>query len=234
MIRKSKNGRLYYAPPFFSQWIFLPYIAAALFNIIWNILFSLRCLDIGLFFILMVPVLLGVSTGMSLYCVRKHGQELVDQRMKKELVFILLFLQYGLGFYLIWTLLTALINFSMVLTYYNNVAMETASTVMLVIFGVLFTVWFVLDNFVFEKACRYFAIPYYSSIYALIAITVRNYKSGARNSIISIILIVLITVYFIVKIVYSSLRSKKHPLYERVEEGNKLAPENNDVKDDAV
>lgn len=224
MCRRTDNGPLYTTPPFFSQWIFVSAILNFLCNIGWNFVWSLEYVQYALLFIALVPFFLYICIIISMYGLKVHGQELVNIGQKKDIVMTIIFVQNGLGVYATWVTVATLLNFAMVLHYYAGVELMTSTTATLGILAFEIVVWFFLDNFVFEKACRYFFITYCVVIYALVGSVDKNWDSNSRNSIFTAVLIAVSGFALVVKILLVIIRSRSRPLFDWSGATKKLEP----------
>ncbi|XP_031558048.1 uncharacterized protein LOC116294562 [Actinia tenebrosa] len=106
----------------------------------------------------------------------------------------------GIAFYATWTTVASLLNMTIAITYVHDVANATASTVALVILTLEILVWFILENTVLERFLRYTVSQYPVLIVALSAIISKHWNSDKRNSIFSLVLLILVCVLFVIRI----------------------------------
>ncbi|XP_066299594.1 uncharacterized protein [Branchiostoma lanceolatum] len=87
-----------------------------------------------------------------------------------DLWLIRLFVHNGLAIYATWVTIATLLGFGITLTYESGYSNEDVSTGMLALLAAMVLVWFVLENLVFERFCRYTLVPYAVVVVALIGI----------------------------------------------------------------
>ena len=118
--------------------------------------------------------------------------------------------QCGVGFYETWVSIATLINLAIVLAYWADMSVEDASTVSLAVLGFELISWFFLDIFVLDSfGLRYAFPPYIVFVWALSAILDNNYEAGSRNTIFTIVLLVISAVCLVAKVVVMIVRHQR-------------------------
>ncbi|XP_066299391.1 uncharacterized protein [Branchiostoma lanceolatum] len=120
----------------------------------------------------------------------------------------------ALALYATWATIATLLSFGSTLTYsggYNN---EDTATGMLGLLLVITLVWFALENFVFERYCRYTLVPYIVVVLALAGIMDKNRSDfGKRNVIFTCVLLVVASLLLVVRFSLVIWRHVTQPLY---------------------
>lgn len=219
IFRRSRDGRLYYSPPFMRDSVYVFFIVASVLDFIWNILWGLQYVQFCLLINILLIGSLMVSLCSSFYGLTNHGQDLINEGKSKDVYCTILLVQYGLGVYAWQVFVYTLINLSAVLTYYFNISHATSGAVSLSVLMVTMTVWFMLDNFFFEEYCRYFFVPYVVVTYFLAGSLKHNWKvynlsKPSIDSVFTAVLLALLCVAFVLKVIIVILKSKKKPLFD--------------------
>ena len=121
-------------------------------------------------------------------------------------------IQNGIALHGTWVTIATLINLGIVISYTGGAPQPTASTVSLSILTCEVILYFILENFVWERYLRYTFSVWPVVIWALSASINGNWDPEKTNSVFSAILLALACVFFIMKIVLSVVRCRRSPL----------------------
>jgi hypothetical protein len=123
----------------------------------------------------------------------KHIEFLKKDGRKFDIWCIRIMVQNGLGVYAAWTTIATLLNMAMVMIYKgpNQVDNDVASTVALSLLVVELLGYTFADIVFLDRYTRYTVTPFVVVPIALGASLAKNYKAGSRNSIMTIVMVVL-------------------------------------------
>ena len=124
---------------------------------------------------------------------------------RKDLLAIRILIQNGLVIYRTWVLIATSLSFGIVLTYEAGVDNATASTISLSIVAVNVILDFVFDVFVWDRYFRYTFSHWGVYIWALTGVLAKNWEPSDRNSILSLVLLLLCVLLLIIKIPHDGL-----------------------------
>ena len=112
-------------------------------------------------------------------------------------------LQNGIGFFLTWLSLASNLNLAIFLTYEAGVAVDISSTIALIVILAAVVVYFILENFIWQRFLLYLFTPWIVLILALSGSLNKNWvnTSPTRNNIITLIILIIVAIMSITKIV---------------------------------
>ncbi|XP_066299346.1 uncharacterized protein [Branchiostoma lanceolatum] len=186
--RKNSRGYFYVTPELFPPAFYVTWYFSNFFNISWLFMNdSLQRVGAA-----MLLVLLALSLYYMLYIsyrrVDQNGPWLT-KNAPADLWLIRFFVHNGLAIYATWVTIATLLGFGIALTYEGGYSNEDVSTGMLALLAAMVLVWFVLENFVFDRYCRYTLVPYMVVVVALIGIIDSFIRLGGglekRNAVIT-------------------------------------------------
>lgn len=169
-------------------------------------------LDFALCFVVLLAAMLYIAFAISVNALHKHGQDLINKGHWKDVFFNMIFVQWGIGIYTSWVTISILLNFTTVLQHYAHISAETSAAISLATLLVLMAILFAVDNFIFEKQCRYFFIPYCVVIYFLIGSLQKNW-TGNINSVFTLCILIFVCALTMVKMVLVMRRRRHEPLF---------------------
>ncbi|XP_066298749.1 uncharacterized protein [Branchiostoma lanceolatum] len=216
IFRKTSRGYFYVTPELFPPAFYVAWYFNNFFNISW--LFMNDSLQrVG-------AAMLLVLLSLSLYCMLYISYRRVDQNgpwliknAPADLWLIRFFVHNGLAIYATWVTIATLLGFGIALTYEGGYSNEDAYTGMLALLGAMVLVWFVLENFVFDRYCRYTLVPYVVVVVALSGVVHRyirfNGNLEKRNAIITCVLLVMTSLALVFRFSLVIWRHVKQPLY---------------------
>ena len=191
LFRKNCHHEPLYASPYvLPPLLFGAYSLANGCNIVWCFLFDRGLIEGALAVIVLNPLFLIVALVVSYKGLVDSAGALIQQGREFEVWLVRGFVHNGLGIYASWTSIAALLNFAMVVAYTDggDVSVSAASTVALGILSFVVAVFVVTDVFLLDRYSRFTITPYLVLLVALVGSLVKNWDSGARNSIFTAIL----------------------------------------------
>ena len=108
-------------------------------------------------------------------------------------------IQNGILTYATWTTIAALLNLSSVLTYWADLAEETASIICLSILTVELVLYFIVDIFLLERHLRSAFMAYPVVIWSTTAVLVNNWDPNSTTSIFTAVIVALGCAAFMAK-----------------------------------
>ena len=114
--------------------------------------------------------------------------------------------------FLTWMTVANHLGLGSVMLYVGDLNEETSATILFGILAVIAVVYFILENFVWERYLRYTYTFWIVAVWALIGIYVNN-VDFSRNGIINLVLLIVAVVLGLAKLVLSIVRSRSTPLY---------------------
>ncbi|XP_077999665.1 uncharacterized protein LOC144452446 [Glandiceps talaboti] len=136
----------------------------------------------------------------------------MTQSQMTEVWFIRVFVNNGIAMWTQWVFILTLINLAHVVTYSGNGDQEIASTVSLCLFALDCIGWFIAENTVLDKYVRYTTTQYVVDIIAMAGIFSQNTNLNSRNSILSLVVLVMCSIMLLLHVLISI---RRHILSER-------------------
>lgn len=131
-----------------------------------------------------------------------------------------LLLQNGLAFYLTWLSLVTFINFAIYISYGLSANQATASTITLGLILGIILVYFIIENFIWQRFLLYVVSPWFVLLVTYNGILTANWQTVNlnRNNIISLATFVVIVVCFAIKLLmiclYKTFCSHRYDKYK--------------------
>lgn len=215
LCRRNANGLVYCSPSVLPYGFFVSWILNMGLNVAWLFLWDRRLMIAALPVLFLVACTNYAILFFSCYGLNVYGAWL-NKYHKVDLLLFRALIQNGVAIYTTWTTIATLINLTIVMTYEANMSGSDAATVSLCLLTVEVLVWFVLENFVFEKHFRYIFTIYPVVIWALSGNISKNYNALApsRTDIFTAVLLALACVLFIVRTGLVIWRHIKMPMYQ--------------------
>ncbi|XP_066299090.1 uncharacterized protein [Branchiostoma lanceolatum] len=214
--RKTSRGYFYVTPELFPTSFYVAWSAQNLMIMAWVYLNdSLQ--RVG-------AVMLLALSALSLFYMLYISYRRVDQNgpwltknAPADLWLIRALVHNGVAINATWVTIATLLSFDTTLTYEGNYSNEAVSTGMLALLTAIILVWFVLENFVFDRYCRYTLVPYVVVVVALSAIIDKFIRfTGSlekTNAFFSCILISVSSLALVARFSLVIWRHVKQPLY---------------------
>ena len=114
--------------------------------------------------------------------------------------------------FLTWITVANHLGLGSVMLYVGDLNQETSATILFGILALIAVVYFILENFVWERYLRYTYTFWIVAVWALIGIYVNNFDFS-RNGIINLVLLIVAVVLGLTKLVLSIVRARSTPLY---------------------
>ncbi|KAG8584096.1 hypothetical protein GDO81_008682 [Engystomops pustulosus] len=197
---------------------------------IWNVIFAWQFLWLGYVlagicrrFLIPALVFLGaialtnhIVLFISYRALYLHG-EWFDKQRRVDLWLIRIFVQNGIAVYATWTTIASLLNFAVALTYNGNIPNGTSTTVCLSLLAFEVLLWFILENFLFDKYVRYTLTVYPVVFVALSGVLDKHFNEAAPdgNNIYIAVLLAVACALFVVRVLLVIWRHFKQPFYSR-------------------
>ncbi|XP_028818342.1 uncharacterized protein LOC114769472 [Denticeps clupeoides] len=223
--RRNSYGYIYCSPPVLPYGFFIAWICNMLFNLTWLLLWDRLQMIAAFIFLGLIAFTNYVALFFSCHGLISYGAWL-NTYHKADLWLIRVLVQNGLATYTTWTTIATLINLNIVLAYDAGMSQSDAGTVALSILLVEACVWFILENFVFEKHVRYILTIYPVVIIALSGNMTKNYNHAgpSRNGLFTAVLLALACVLFAARLILVLWRHFKQPLYTNITSENSMSP----------
>jgi hypothetical protein len=118
---------------------------------------------------------------------------MLQHNLKKDIYLIRILPLNGLGFFATWLALASTLNFAQFLTYQGGAKDNVASTLALFIILALAVVYFIFENFVWQRFLLYLLTPWFVVNFALAGSLAKNWVQGepTRNNIITLVIFVI-------------------------------------------
>ena len=216
--RKVGDGHHYCVFPVLPPILYVVFSFSLACNVAWLLIWDKKYMEVALIFINLTTVTLYICLMVSMRRLGDHDSAMCRHNLIQDIWVIRILVQNGIGFYAAWATIAAIFNFAVVLTYRTDlmgkaVGKEIGSTVSLIVFTMEILAWFILDNFVFERAMRYLFTPYIATLISLSGIMSKNWEITSRNSIYTLTLTTATFILTVVKIVLASWRHYHRPIY---------------------
>lgn len=140
---------------------------------------------------------------------KRYGECLneLESSWKKDLWAVRLLLHNGLAINLTWVTIASLLNLTMTLEYIHEMTREAAGATALCLLLTEGLIWYVLENFVFEKYTRYTWTIWPTVIWTLSAVIDKSWDNTNASSIMTAFILCLVVVLFIIRLVFQIRRS---------------------------
>jgi len=209
--RKGPNGPAYTDPMFICAWLFPINIVGCGLNVSWLISFDRQELVLAFILLIAYSLVYYFMLGLSYRTLDRASARLIEQGRKTEIWLTRGLLFNGLAMQATWVSIATLLNAAMVATYRvdDPLTATDASTMSLSILTVLIVVFAASDLLALDRYSRYTVTPYIVLVVALAGSLSRNYTEGERNSVFTVVLMVLASVLLLVKLAVTVVRHMK-------------------------
>ncbi|CAK8696045.1 uncharacterized protein LOC143452257 [Clavelina lepadiformis] len=152
----------------------------------WLFSFDREIFELSATFLLLSTFASYFSLGAS-YKAIEEDKRYLQERCKAMLHLARIMVHNGLAVLSTWITLASLLNINVAVCYYNtpnsetpisrgNISTQASGNFLLGVSLLLIIVWFMLENFVFEKYCRYTLTIYPTLTFALSGLVLRNWR----------------------------------------------------------
>ncbi|KAM4694881.1 uncharacterized protein O3C94_005299 isoform 1-T4 [Discoglossus pictus] len=213
--RRSELGWMYLKPDVLPVSFYIVWILNNVLNIGWLFLWDREYLIPSLIFLAAIACTNYIVLIISYRSLFRHGNWF-QRHQKVDLWLIRILVQNGIAVYATWTTIATLLNFTVVLVYNGGYTNSTSTTVSLSLLAFDLCLWFLLENFLFDKYVRYTITVYPVVIVALSGALDKNFNRSDPdyNAIFIAVLLAVACVLFLVRLVLVVWRHLKRPLYE--------------------
>ncbi|ELT95286.1 hypothetical protein CAPTEDRAFT_97992 [Capitella teleta] len=211
--RRTGDSFLYTMFPVMPPILYVVFSFSLACNVSWLLIWDKEYMEVALVFVNLMSCTLYICLVVSLRRLNEFGELLYSYDLMREVWINRILVQNGLAMFAVWGTVAAMFNFAIVLTYRTGADQGVASTVSLSIFIIEIMVWWIFDNFVFEKYFRYLFTPYFVLLVSIAGIIAKNWDPEKMNAIFTLLVFATVAVLTIVKITLSCWRHKHRPLY---------------------
>lgn len=220
-ICRRKVGTFLYLMPVFPSVLFISYIFNNVFNVAWLFAWDRMKIAVALPLIALTPFTLYICLFSSFKTLYDNLDFLQRNRLNVDVWLIRFLIQNGIAFYAAWVTVATLLNVAIVLTYKDGsdvndtyLTQDVSSTIVLGIVTIEVLVWFSLDLTILDKFTRYTFSPYITLTVAFAGIVQKNFDltSAYRNSVFSVILLIMVAICLVVKVTVMIWRHFKRPI----------------------
>lgn len=213
--RTTDVGYVYRAFPVLPPILYVVFCFALACNISWLLIWDREYMEVALVFINLMTCNLYICLVASLRRLNDYGGIMMRIDREKDIWLVRILVHNGLALFATWGTVASMFNFAVVLTYRTGAKLEVGSTVALAIFTLEIIVWWVFDNFVFEKLLRYLFTPYIVILFSIAGIISKNWNPQKSNSIFTVSLFGVVVLFTCIKIVLSIYRHFTRPIFGR-------------------
>jgi hypothetical protein len=208
-------GYVYVAYPVLPPILYVVFAFSLACNVSWLLIWDREYMEVALVFVNLMCCTLFICLIVSLRRLNEFGYVMVAHGLSREIWYVRILVQNGLGMFAVWSMVASMFNFGVVLTYRTGAKQEVASTVSLSIFTLEILIWWLCDNIVFEKHLRYLFTPYIIILISIAGIISKNYQHGDynTNTVYTVFLFGLVAVLTVIKVVIVTWRHKNQPLF---------------------
>lgn len=213
--RKNAYGYVYCSPALLPYGFFLTWCLNLGLNVGWLFLWDRSLMIAALVFLILIALTNYAIIAFSCLGLHNYGAWL-NKYHKADLWLIRVLVQNGIAIYATWTTIASLVNLNIVLITEAKMSQTDATTTSLSVLTAVVSVWFILENVLFEKHVRYILTIYPTVIWALTGVFTKNFNAAepTRNNIFIAALLAAGCVLCVSQILLVIWRHIKKPLYE--------------------
>lgn len=213
LFRKTSSGPVYCNPTLLPWTFFATFIVNMALNLSWILLFNNEHVAVAFPVLFFIAFTLYICMFISYRHLDKNIELLRKEGRKVDIWCIRIMVQNGLGVYAAWTTIATLLNMAIVMVYEGNPAVDNdvACTVALSILVVELLAYTFVDLVFLDRYTRYTVTPFVVVPMALGASLAKNYKAGSRNSIMTIVMVVLALICLGAKVFLLIWRELRNP-----------------------
>jgi hypothetical protein len=126
-----------------------------------------------------------------------------ESGLKVDIWLVRILIQNGIAFYATWLSIASNLSFATYIIWRLGASVEDAGTAALLLILAAIIVYFILENFVWRKYLQYTFSPWFVMIIGVVGSLNKNwnYNSPTRNNIISLVILIIVTFLFTIRIV---------------------------------
>ena len=193
-------------------WFYLAYSVGNISSICWLIVWARRHFTSAF----VILAFLGISMQIAMYCGMKGLAKYLEKFPNNERLpnridiwCIRLLVLNGVLCYTTWVSIATCLNLCITLQYDLQADGSKAATGVLFVLLTLIAVWFVLENFVFERFTRYLFTEYIVLIVGLSGIVKKHWTNGEGNQSFVLVLLLLSCVLFVARLAIIYIKERK-------------------------
>lgn len=202
--RTTNDGPILMNPDVIPIEFYLFWIGCCLFYVVWLFLWDRECLLYAFIDLLVLTGFGYASVAFLSVAVDKH-QDTLNAKSDVDLTLVYVLVQNGTDLFFAWTTVATLLNLASALAndplIKRNLSSKSASTLSLLILGIMVLLWAILENSVLFDYFQYVYAWYGVLIWALVGILVKNYDRTNYNSIFTILLLCIVLICLVTKVV---------------------------------
>ncbi|XP_078576009.1 uncharacterized protein LOC144861833 [Branchiostoma floridae x Branchiostoma japonicum] len=214
IFRKTSEGYVYIVSDLLPWYFFVAWYINNACNVAWLFVFDREQLVLSACVLAIIPFSLYLCLFASYRQVDRRGVWLTENA-PIDLWCTRAFVHNGLAIYATWTTIATLLNFGIALIYTGGFDNSDVVTGLLAVLLVEVLGWYVLENFVLDRYCRYNLIVWVVVIVALTGSLVEHWGPEKRNSIFTAILIGLTAFLYLIRLCLVVYRHFNKPLYKK-------------------
>lgn len=212
LCRRNATGYHYVSPGHIHPSFYAVYIINCLLNLGWIFLFDRQYMEVAFVFLLAIACTIYACGTIVCWSLNKAGAAMEQLAMVKDIWMTRILVLNGLAFYGTWCTIATLLNFSIVLQYRANLDGVTVAWISLGLLTAEIIVWFVLENFVFDRHLRYCFSQYIVLPIALGGILSKNYTPDTPHMSYVLFLLALSGALGLTKVIVIAVRSWRCPI----------------------
>ena len=199
--RRGLHGEyMYVSPPLLPPLFFLANCVNGVMSTVWNATITQEKLVVSLVILAGMMLCVYVSVVTTAYQTEQYAEELTLAGCAKDVWIVRVLFLNGAGFYAAWLTIAFILGVGRNSAYRGNLDQSIASTMSLVLYGVVLASYFILDNFILKKYTRYIIGPYIVAILAFAGSMAQNWDPMKANSINTAALFGISCLGFLVKL----------------------------------
>jgi hypothetical protein len=154
-------------------------------------------------FICLITFTLYLTLFISHRKLNENEEIMRENGLKVDIWLVRIFIQNGIAFYATWVSIASNLNFAIYIIWRLGAGVEDAGTAALFLILAAIINYFILENFVWRKYLQYTFSPWFVMVIGVIGSLNKNwnYDSPTRNNVISLVIIIIVTILFIIRIV---------------------------------
>lgn len=201
IFRKTEKGPRYRDPVLLSIPLLVCYLLNQGLNVTWMFTWDRHFIEVAAGVLCAMVVTLYVCLFCSYRSLANAKVTLIKQGRGSDIWMTRILVQNGLGTYAAWCTIATLLNFATALIYRTSgaISQQDGCSIALGILAAVFVLYALKDWFLTDKWTRYTVTPYVVLVYALTASVAKNYEAGARNTVLTIVLLAIGILAMVVK-----------------------------------
>ena len=234
--RKDGKGRLYVDPPFWPILTFFTLIIAFFFLAASAVAYYLVLPQWAFVFGALLTLFVAITLGSAYNGLECHGQELINEGFRHDVIAFIIIVQNGLAFVVAWAAIWTTYVFGQVLVYeIGTVSVKDAGSTVLAILGFDLLVFVFFTVIVYRKKLRFLFSPFIAYIWFHAGVLVENWDGDQRNAVFALVMTLVAALLFIMAIARAVHEEMGWPIFNWCpnEEKNEAPPTYDESCDEA-